>query len=412
MMKLDSIRFKEEAELFELLEKAFCVPSLIDLIPQPQPASLSSLLNKEGDNELFPVHSAFPDVSGSADEVLNRLELNDCGIEFFISSRTGIRAEVVGIPFSGNGKGAVVLSVDLVEACSADELKAVMAHELAHFYYRHHHLHPCYKMIDIPGKTERLMVMDNLYRLWAQLSEISADRAMLLAVDDPESALSSLYKRHLKKIQSSVDMDTLFQEDDADFSKTDVHQYHLRSHPPRALRTRALKLFSDSDLFASLKSGKGQADDDTLPEMEGLTEKLKICPTTPGQFLEFGFLIAAGNYLIQSDGFAHHHEIHQQRANLARLIYNPEQSLIQQDNSEDFQSVMEHYGEKIHRGCSPDVAIKLFRQLTSLVFQDGKVAAEEIHALTNVAKALGISKVPARNMILETIRKDFFPAGH
>jgi len=328
-------------------------------------------------------------------------------IERFIAG-AGMEARTETFCSENGWRAAIFLGEELVHRLRDDELRAVIGHELAHIKYKHHHLYICADLIDFSQKKPRLIAVKNLYEHWRQLAEISADRLSLLAVEQPESAVSALYKQRLRTLHGQFDIKAHLAAQKGFFNEGNFNELCSRSHPPLDFRARAILDFSASSFFQALMNDDESGDDDSLEKLRELTAKLKTAPDNQPVSLELLFLAVAGHYIVNCDGCAHHQEIRRLRDILARLIHDPGGMLNITDSPGNPSDMMNRIGWRIRENC-PSIRSNILALLCSLVLQDGTITREEMRALDEIADSLGMSNREAAAVIFKTIRKDFYP---
>lgn len=409
--KLDIIRYPEERQLYDELSSSLAAETIYSLIAKTGGAGCNEWLSKEKAVKYTKITPSLSRLYGLTREVLTRLGMCTSNIEFHISSSPGFKAKSLNYISGADEKSLVVLTADLIESLIDDELRAVLAHELAHIYYGHHRLQICFDWIDFEQKKNRLFAIKNLYEHWRQLAEISADRAKLLVVDTPRSALSSLYKHILRNLcQEDYDAHLCEQLNfarDSDFS-----EFSDQTHPPIQLRALALDYLIRSRFLATLKTGHIQpVFDDSRKTVEQLTCKLKISPYhDEAKFFEYLFLLAAGHYLVACDVKIHLQEVRRLRDILAGLIFSPDLHLDDLAEKSRALALLATIGEAIHTRHPPQQKKRIFELLCSLTMEDGRIAEEEKAALAEISNALHLEEETAARILLNTIREEFYPS--
>ena len=134
-----------------------------------------------------------PEVDAVFREVCETLGLERASIRFFIKPDPNENAFT-----TGSGIPTVVATNALVNSFSKEELKFVLGHELGHYICGHVRCHTFARLLStaswytpawIAGLALEPMLMS-----WSRYSEISADRAGLLACKDFEAACGALLK--------------------------------------------------------------------------------------------------------------------------------------------------------------------------------------------------------------------------
>lgn len=126
------------------------------------------------------------------------LDLDPTKFRFFVFADSGINAFT-----TGSGIPTVVATSALVNACTKEELTFVIGHELGHYICGHARCHSLARFLNagvgvagfwllpawIAAESIRPVLMS-----WSRYSELSADRAGLLACNDFEAACGVLLK--------------------------------------------------------------------------------------------------------------------------------------------------------------------------------------------------------------------------
>lgn len=172
-------------------------------------------------------------------------------------------------------KAFIVIHTALVDLLSADELQAVIAHELGHLKSEHGiwvtmaNLLLLASSSTLPGLVARPLydILNMQLMAWQRSAELTCDRAMLLVVQDTPVAMSALMKLTggISKYSHEMDVDEFLDQADQ-FDKASQSWIGRRvrdsmtsaaTHPLPILRVRELKRWSESNHFRSLlQSGK------------------------------------------------------------------------------------------------------------------------------------------------------------
>ena len=175
----------------------------------------------------------------------------------------------------GREEPAIVLQTGLVELLDEDELMGVIAHELGHI----HCGHTIYRLMGLfvallarlgatrLGYGDLFSIPIQLALLeWSRKAEFSADRAAVLAVQDPDVIFSALFKLTggSQKIFSQMNREEYLAQaeeyDRPDAGKLDK-LYRLmieseRSHPIPVLRAREALRWGAGPEFSAILSGE------------------------------------------------------------------------------------------------------------------------------------------------------------
>ena len=126
----------------------------------------------------------FPNIAKSIDEIFAKLKLEN-NFNFFVTAdHIEANASCSAMPFSN--KPDIVVTSKLVELLTKEELKFVLAHEVAHYYYQHS-MYPHHSTA--ASRIEKL----NLLNL-SRAAEISSDRIGFIACDNIQTSLRAMLK--------------------------------------------------------------------------------------------------------------------------------------------------------------------------------------------------------------------------
>lgn len=152
-----------------------------------------------------------------------------------------------------HGAVHIMITSSLLEKLNEDELTFVMGHEIGHYLYKHHELHPQFVLHHLghslsPAECIKLFA-------WQRNSELSADRIGLIACGSYEAACLANFK-----ISSGVTSDALlfsldgyvkqYEDMEQDIASGQATLEDLYStHPINPIRVIALDVFQKSDTF-------------------------------------------------------------------------------------------------------------------------------------------------------------------
>jgi Zn-dependent protease with chaperone function len=405
---LKAIRIPEEKILYDKLWSWLAADTILQLMVQSG-LSGSRRDNNSDSNPLWPIKNSLPDLRRILDRTLEQLSMQHMEIDFYLQ---GGNAPLASSRIAITEKGElaeIVFSSKLLEPLTRDEIKAVVAHELAHIYFGHARLQLCIDWVDLASKQGRLYALSNLYTFWRQLAEISADRASLLVVNEPASSVSFLARQKIEKFTAELDTSAYMDEARNSLADNSIQLSRRDSHPPLEIRALAMENFRKSVFYANLREGKSIIADDSIQSIENLTEMLKTSPGSHEQFLEFTFLMTAGNYLIQADSDIHKTEVIKLRDILARLLHAPDKTMFCMEDNDSCKECLHEIGGQIAT-TFPARGIEIFELLCSLVVQDGKIASTEKSALEQIATVLNIPDEIMARILLKVLRQEFHPS--
>lgn len=176
----------------------------------------------------------------------------------------------------GSEKPFIVVNSGMIDLLDDDELFTVIAHEVGHIKCGH----VLYKMVarflsiifeivgDLTpfgiGKLLAGPIMLAFYE-WDRKSELSADRAGLLGIQDPDIVIRTLMKLAggSQKIYEQFDKDEFLKQADKyqELDSSMLNQFYkflqvvFRTHPFPALRAKEIKIWSESPEYRNIMNG-------------------------------------------------------------------------------------------------------------------------------------------------------------
>lgn len=199
------------------------------------------------------------------EELKKACEILDCPVpELYLIQDARINAMAVGIE-----KPFIVINTALLDRLAGDEIRTVLAHELGHIISGH----SLYKTINwilqwiLTGFFPSLFQFATLplvlaLKEWDRKSELSADRAGLLASQDLEVSLTVLFKLAGAMEKSKFNLEEFelqakeYQESgDLGDSFFKILNLIFLNHPFLVLRISELRKWHDSGDYTKIKSG-------------------------------------------------------------------------------------------------------------------------------------------------------------
>ena len=207
----------------------------------------------------------FPRLHGLVDEACRVLDASDRP-ELFITQNPALNAGAIGVQ-----KPFITVNSSMLETLTDDELLAVIAHELSHILSGH----VLYKtmlwlLLNLAATAVRLPVAQIVLmgvlaalREWDRKSELSADRAGLLVVQDPQVSRTLLMKLAGGRRLEEMDTDEFSrQADDYDAAGDVVDGLYKvlnlldQSHPFPVLRLRAIQTWASDGSYERVLAGE------------------------------------------------------------------------------------------------------------------------------------------------------------
>lgn len=207
----------------------------------------------------------YPKVHGMLREACATLDVRTQP-ELYIAQNPFLNASAVGVdrPF-------IVLHSSLVEAATDDELLCIIGHELGHVVSGH----ALYKTLlallvrlsslalSLPLGGASLLAIIMALREWDRKSELSADRAGLLVVQDPEVAYRIDMKLAGAMRPEEIDINEFFQQA-SEYERGEglLDSFHKllnlvgQTHPFPVLRLTELKSWVDSGAYGKVMAGE------------------------------------------------------------------------------------------------------------------------------------------------------------
>lgn len=195
---------------------------------------------------------------------------------------------------SGHNHPFIILGTGLLELMDDDEVMAVIAHELGHIKCGHvlykmmvRGIQPLIEMAGAIGKVAGVGIEAGL-SAWDRRSELSADRAALLAMQNVHPCVTMLMKiaggtnRHVQSLDPAQFLNQARAYQEGLDQKTSDRFYRFlanmgSTHPFPVARARALDEWADSSEYHDILAGK-------WPKSLPAPVLAKTCPTCGAQW--------------------------------------------------------------------------------------------------------------------------------
>ena len=207
----------------------------------------------------------FPRLTKLVDEACNVLDVEDRP-ELFVTQNPTLNAGAVGVK-----KPFIVLHSSMLETMDDDEVLAVIAHELGHILSGHvlyktllwFLLNVALFAIRIPVAQIVLIGVLIALKEWDRKSELSADRAGLLVVQDPKVSNTVLMKLAGGKSLDEMDLNEFIKQAEEYDASGDILDglYKIlnvlnQSHPFPVLRVQAIQRWVADGEYEKIKGGE------------------------------------------------------------------------------------------------------------------------------------------------------------
>jgi Zn-dependent protease with chaperone function len=187
------------------------------------------------------------------------------------------------------------------------ELRSLLGHELSHFLFDNHKLNTLIRRTKEPGPVTVLPPLgESLFLRWRKKTEISADRAALIAAGSLDPVVRCLVKASfgLSEKNLNLDVPSLLQQIEKMRGSRETIKAEFESHPLLPVRLAALELFSRSE--KAKRYGYSTAgvllDDEQLEK--GVDELMALTrrhPTSQRQKAMMNLVAAGGAAILGTD---------------------------------------------------------------------------------------------------------------
>ena len=383
-MKADTIRCRNDLELFNTLKKHRDVKRVNDMIARHEAEGPSGLRRRLLATSVRLSKTMAKDINVMADECIEKLGV-ELPLELYVYSSPQFNAACFK---PEDDRLFVMFSSSLLEAFDSKELRFVMGHELGHHVYRHHDIPIGYLL---RGQRPDPKLALELFA-WSRYAEISADRAGAYCAQDIDAVARSLFKLasglSSKVIKFSLE-DFVAQVDemqieDAEPGQSAPQEDWFSTHPFSTLRVKALELFDRSKM-----SGQGEMPDDELEvgvqSLMSLMEPSYLeGKTDVGETMRR--LLFAGAISVADAS----HSISKKEVTVFEQFFG-KHSFSEKLNIEKLKEQLPKRINETREHASHTQCMQVLRDLCVIALADGKVSAAERVVLDDIANGLGIS---------------------
>ena len=335
-----------------------------------------------------------PRLIGLLNEVVAKLRFHE-SIELFVEADSSINAYVV---YSvDDAPHSMVLTSAMVERMNDKELRFVLGHEIGHLRYRHYQaklLSPVFADSDV----EMPRLLKRRLTTWNRLAEISADRAGYAAVNGDLKSIVSVFF----KLESGLGPEHLHFDVAAFLEQLEDLQHVERgalisrfSHPLTPIRVRALHLFGEA---GAVPRGLASVDE----AVKALVALMEYAPTTPLEVHAKDFILAAGILIVRADGDFSQEEHSMLVDYLLPLVGDPEAGIKEIKSIAQANKMMAASADWLNKNTGQE-RFNIFDMLARLAVIDGELHDKEARRLLEVADALKIPRVVAKQTMHDAL---------
>lgn len=408
---LDSIVIREEKSLRGFFDQIFNLGIIAELVEYKKEITKDSSLYFHLKSHCLPLCKGFfKELDDLCNNIRRDLELGENEINFYLANDPEFNCQCIKRVKSSE-PSVVIINSGLLEKMTLDELAFVLGHEIGHILFNHFIITEIFKTV-YPQREKLPPLLNKLYSLWSNLSELSADRIGLLASGDIVTSIKALIKLasggqlkfHDLPLENMLTLvENLYEE------LKQLRVSDISDHPPVPIRIKALHAFYNSDLWKALKSGHPfQSDEQLEKNISEITSVLKKRPFTEEEYYELLFLASAGIFLMMVDKEVDERE-HIYIANLlSKYIYWPI-GFLEALDKDNLQNSLEVSSAYIRENC-PWKIKDLLTMLFNILIRDQKLKEEEIFAFKAIAsKYLRVSEYEINDLMLDCIRERYIP---
>lgn len=404
-IRIDSER-KSSKELYELFEADVIKKILSEAQIEPQKENLKTIF--EGVN--FKISSKLsPKLYSICEQVKEKLEFTD-KVEFFITNSPVLNAFAI-FRAEDTHSHIIVLNSGLVEKFDVDELKFVIGHEIGHLVSENANL---LKIINFlfPTENKLPLVFYNKISYWKKLSELTADRFGFLANPNLNKCITNFFK-----LSSGLDTDKIEFSPSEYLAEAEMLLDKMRAeklvqyfdHPVNPVRVKALRLFSESDLFKSVSSNESITDPKLNGEIEKLCNLLLTIDDSEIGVHRKHFIAAGGIIIAGIDKDISEIELTNITSALASFTVFPKEFLDSIIKSNKVEQIFEQSIVAIIQ-MNPGERLNMFNYLIDIALSDNDIFRGEIDLLFTLgSKYFGLSRKEMAQIIAAKIHTSFIP---
>ena len=410
-MDYDMIRLKMEYDVWKELWDFFEAEIIEKIIKESEVENYENQLKLIHEGYSFKItKNLTPKLYILVEEIKSKLEFKE-EIDFYITNSPDTNAYAVS-KTNEKDKNFIVVNSSLIKDYDEDELKFIIGHEIGHLISGYARLYKIIEFIFPEGK-EIPLIFKNKILLWANLSELTADRYGFIASENFNKCISTFFK-----LSSGLDIknfDFNYETYLKDIEKT-INKFNSKSiltgdvHPINPIRIKSIELFSKSELFKQIKNKIKLKNDKNLEkDTDKLIENLLHISFSDLDKFRKDFIVSAGIIVATLDKDFDDNEVEYIIRILSQFTMFPRKYFDSILKRTDIFKIFTRSLIKIIKK-NPIERYDMFEFLVDIALIDRKIKEVEINFLFDVGKKLfNLQRTEIAQIIGKRINRIFLP---